>query len=114
MKQNKMKIYPWRRHKIKVGASGKKEKNQLETRKNAPGQQMTMMPQQMTRPLNEQNEYFSRIRKSQYQRKKKLKPSKKEDKQRKEEEMLKELIKAQTEAAKRAKKKKKELFQYLR
>ena len=64
------------------------------------------MPQQMTMTLNEQNGYFSRKRKSQFRRKK-SNLSKKDDEQIKEEEMLKELIKTQTEAAKRAEEDKK-------
>jgi len=57
---------------------------------------------------------FFKDKKKPVSKKKKSKPGKKDDEQRKEEEMLKELIKAQTEAAKRAEEEKKELFQYLR
>ena len=94
-----------------MGASGKKEKNQLGTRENALERMTMTMSQQMTRTLNEQNGYFSRKRKSQFRRKK-SNLSKKDDKQSKEEEMLKELIKTQTEAAKSAEEEKYESMSY--
>lgn len=105
-----MKDYPRSRHLIKVGASGKKEKNQLGTRENALERMTVTMSQQMTRTLKEQNGYFSRKRKSQFRRKK-SNLSKKDDKQSKE-EMLKELIKTQTEAAKSAEEEKYESMSY--